>query len=266
MRVVKGILSALISFVILILVLILTLSYSTSYIIKNEILSGELKDKIVDEYIKTEDKEKSEVLKEMLELDESVEIIDEIINEFANYINTGNMKSKDKIVKDIQTFAIKNKALFEKLTGETFDEEKIKSKETYDEIAKSLDDAFKDAGDEIDGDAKDVIKVYSLFISNTVRLIIILSIVTLIMLLMLINWSLTDWMKYFGTSLLISGILFTILYILTNAFMYKLIEMLEITTTINLTILLVVGLCELFVGAILIVLKSLFTKTEKLTN
>ena len=125
---------------------------------------------------------------------------------------------------------------------------------------------FKDANDEIDGDARDVIKVYGLFISNITRLIIILSIVTLIMLLMLVNWSFTGWMKYFGTPVLLSGIIYTVLYGLATAFMYKLIEMLEITTTINLTILLVVGLGELFVGVMFIVLKSLFTKTEKLTN
>ena len=263
MRVIRGILSTIITIAIFCCIFVLSASYSTSYIIKNEILSGNLKDKIVDEYIKTDDQEKKEVLKEILDLEDSIDLIDETINEFINYANNGKYESKDKLIDNIINFAIKNKALIERLSGEKYTEEQLRSEKVRNDISKALDDEFEEATDKMEVEAKDVIKVYGLFISKTVRFMIIIAIIALILVLMLINWSFISWMNYFGTSVIISGSLFTILYILSTILMDKLLEVLDITTTINLTILLLVGLGELFIGVMFIVIKSLFTKENK---
>ena len=127
------------------------------------------------------------------------------------------------------------------------------------EIKKILTDDFKKIDNELGYSYTEAIKIYNKFISNNLIIILIILIVILILLLMVIKSSAYMWMFNYGIISILCGITICILY-LGLLIINKVINNLKFVSTINLNVILIIGIIEIIIGIFIIIIKKIIDK------
>ena len=263
MKVLKGLLSGIIGLLLFVLIVGLTFSYVMKSVLKKDILNGVVKDQVTKQYIKIEDEKVKEGIEELLGKNEVSDLAEELIDEYIKYTKDENYKVSDELVDKIVDFCVENKESISKFSKEELTEEKIRSKETYDNIKKTFDDGFKEVKKKL-GDGEVVVEVYGVIVSKTSRLIVVGIILGLIIIYSLLNWSFYKFLSPLGVSTIISGILYLGIYGLIMVFKDLILKSTELNINFNPKTILIAGIIELALGIIFIIIRDVIEKQNRL--
>ena len=245
------------------LIFTLTFVRSTKNFLEKDLITGVVKSTII-KAIKEENGEitekNKELLSSMLEDDESNNIIRIILDNIENYQkNKKDFKVSDSDVEKIYNYAIKYKDTIIEIssdkTKDMSDEEfkKIFSSENINKIANEM---YSNMDEDLNDNADIIISSYNWAVSDTAMIVLISSIIFFIILLFLINWSWFKWMIVPGVDLIISGILFSLLYTAGLLFNDIIVSTDLIEGGINFNSYLIWGVSELLIGIILVIIYS----------
>lgn len=264
MKALKIIGNILIGIILFCLIFALTFTQSTKKFLEKDLIMGVVKDRITNTIMEESgivtDKSK-ELLNEMLDDNESNNIVRMIIDNFDSYQNDKrNFKISDSDVEKIYSYATKYKSTIVQISGDkikNISDEEFKKIFSSENINKLANEIFSSIDNNI-GDGVDiVIKAYSKATSKTAIIILISSIVFFTILLLLINWSWYKWMITAGICLIASGLLIGLVYVAGAIFNDVIVSVdfiKEAIGEINLNGYLIWGLSELLIGILLIVM------------
>lgn len=254
----------LIGIILFALIFTLTFTRSTKNFLEKDLILGVVKGKITDtikaESGKITDQSK-ELLDDLLEDSESNNIVRIVIDNFENYQeNKTGFKVSDSDIEKIYSFAVKYKKTIVEIGGnkvKDISDEEFKKLFSSENINKLADEVFSSIDEDLGDSVDEVIKVYSKATSNTVMMVLIISIVVCVILLFVINWSWFKWMMITGIDLIISGLFISLIYVVGMVFndiIASTEEIKEIIGEINLNGYLIWGLSEFLIGVLLVVL------------
>ena len=261
MKVLRGVLTFIVSFVLAILITLFTTVSSVKNIIQNQLIVEGAKQIILAENGE-EAREYVDVIDEIVKSNGASEIVDSVLNEYTEYLETGDTELSDDTVNLIINFCVDNKEKIEKITGEEIDVNKINSEESKTELKEGFGDAVEEINIPRDIPVSSIIITYGKFTSNSFKQNLLIIILVLVVLLMLLSWSLYKWTKPLGTVLLTSGILVTILYLLIFVGTGIINKSLETQINIDANYLLISGIIEIVSGIILLVVYSIINKKK----
>lgn len=261
MKVLRGVLTFIVSFVLVILITLFTTVSSVKNIIQNQLIVEGAKQIILAENGE-EAREYVDVIDEIAKSNGASEIVDSVLNEYTEYLETGDTELSDDTVNLIINFCVDNKEKIEKITGEEIDVNKINSEESKKELKEGFGDAVEEINIPRDTPVSSIIITYGKFTSNSFKQNLLIIILVLVVLLMLLSWSLYKWTKPLGTVLLTSGILVTILYLLIFVGTGIINKSLETQVEIDANYLLIAGIVEIVSGIVLLVVYSIINKKK----
>lgn len=263
MKVLRGVLTFIISFVLVILITSVTITSSIKGIIQEELVGEVAKQAVLTQ---SEDKEEAQEIvtkiDEIMNYNGTSEMIDAAINEYTEYLDTGDTELSDENVELVINFFKENKENIEKITGEELDMNEIDSQESR----SNLRNGFKEAVNEIniprETPISSIIITYGKFTSQNFKTTMIMIIIGLVLLLALISWSLYKWTKPLGSVLITSGIFVLLVYLLISVGLGLLNSQFESKLDINTKHLLISGILQLVSGIILLVIYSIINKKK----
>ena len=272
MKTLRIISNILIGILLCVLIFSLTFIKSTKNFLEKDLILGVIKSSITNTIQEESGKLSShsqELLDNMLNNNDFDEIIDIAIDNFDNYrTDKINFKVSDSDTKKIVSYASKYKSTIIEISGnkiKNMTDEELKKIFSSENINGFANEIFRSVEKDF-GDSMDVaINIYNKATSNTVFIILLISIVFMITILLLINWSLYKWMLVVGIDLIISGLLIELIYIL-GLILNDIVNSVDILKKaigeISLVNYLVWGMFEVVVGIILIIIYNIVNKKK----
>jgi len=220
----KRIITTILTFIIILSITLLTISYSLKGILVNGVIKETVKYTITISSFKerndmptvTTDNEK---VNKILQSKEVQELMNKYLNKIINNLSSDDEIDEFEIEKDIINYLKDNKKEIEKITGKEVTDDQIeKTIELYEDkhISHNIEQAIKDARNNMTTKEKTILKGYSFLISNLFRGILFGIIILNLILISIINKSVTILIEKFSSSLLISGVFTTIIGIVSG--------------------------------------------------
>ena len=220
----KRIITTILTFIIILSITLLTISYSLKGILVNGVIKETVKYTITISSFKerndmptvTTDNEK---VNKILQSKEVQELMNKYLNKIINNLSRDDEIDEFEIEKDIINYLKDNKKEIEKITGKEVTDDQIeKTIELYEDkhISHNIEQAIKDARNNMTTKEKTILKGYSFLISNIFRGILFGIIILNLILISIINKSVTILIEKFASSLLISGVFTTIIGIVSG--------------------------------------------------
>lgn len=186
---------------------------------------------------------------------------DALIQKYIDLLISGmagnNIDSDINIDKDVITFIDNNKELLKEKLGVSDEQlEEFKKSENL----KKANDYFKEKVQEGNESNKNVVatfKVYNNLISDSLRIILVISIVVLIVIIGILKNSLLSLIKIVGIDLVITAILSIIVVAILN---FIIISVADLAITVNYSYGLIYGVVALVIGIIMIVSSNIYKK------
>lgn len=216
LRVIGNIIIGIILFSLIFTLLFVT---KTRDLIESDVLKETIKNVIDD--IENNDNDLTEsqkkVIDDMFKDSELSSMISMILKNYKEYINNPNYMVSQEDANKLHDFVKYYKNNIKDLSGENVSKMSDEEFDNYFNIEK-IDEFAKNAFKEFDKniEKKDIsiaIDAYSFATSKSIRLVLSFIIVFFIGLLILINWSPIKWMLVVGIDLIVSGVLFFMLYV-----------------------------------------------------
>lgn len=186
---------------------------------------------------------------------------DALIQKYIDLLISGmagnNIDSDINIDEDVITFIDNNKDLLKEKLGVSDEQlEEFKKSENL----KKANDYFKEKVQEGNESNKSVVttfKVYNNLISDSLRIILVISIVVLIVIIGILKNSLLSLIKIVGIDLVITAILSIIVVAILN---FIIISVADLAITVNYSYGLIYGIVALVIGIIMIVSSNIYKK------
>lgn len=186
---------------------------------------------------------------------------DALIQKYIDLLISGmagnNIDSDINIDEDVITFIDNNKDLLKEKLGVSDEQlEEFKKSENL----KKANDYFKEKVQEGNESNKSVVttfKVYNNLISDSLRIILVISIVVLIVIIGILKNSLLSLIKIVGIDLVITAILSIIVVAILN---FIIISVADLAFTVNYSYGLIYGIVALVIGIIMIVSSNIYKK------
>lgn len=260
MKVVKGILSSIIGISLFAIIFALSFVYILRGILKDDVFGTLIENKVLTEYSEEESKDAKRAVEELIGKNEVSELAGDIIDEYIKYTKDENYEVSDEIVDKIVEFCVANRKTIARISKEEVTEEKIRSDETRTNIKKSLNEVFPEIKKDIGENGDKILFVYNLLTGKLLKLSLFFAIVFLIVLLALINLSVYKWLTTFGITLIVSGIIYTSLYVLLMAVKEEVLRELNLDINLTPTIIIIIGGVELVFGILSIIIKRIIDR------
>lgn len=186
---------------------------------------------------------------------------DALIRKYIDLLISGmagnNIDSDINIDKDVITFIDNNKDLLKEKLGVSDEQlEGFKKSENL----KKANDYFKEKVQEGNESNKSVVttfRIYNNLISDSLRIILVISIVVLIVIIGILKNSLLSLIKIVGIDLVITAILSIIVVAILN---FIIISVADLAITVNYSYGLIYGIVALVIGIIMIVSSNIYKK------
>lgn len=186
---------------------------------------------------------------------------DALIQKYIDLLISGmagnNIDSDINIDKDVITFIDNNKELLKEKLGVSDEQlEEFKKSENL----KKANDYFKEKVQEGNESNKSVVttfRIYNNLISDSLRIILAISIIVLIVIIGILKNSLLSLIKVVGIDLVITAILSILIVTVLN---FIIISVADLAITVNYSYGLIYGIVALVIGIIMIVSSNLYKK------
>lgn len=186
---------------------------------------------------------------------------DTLIQKYIDLLISGmagnNIDSDINIDEDVITFIDNNKDLLKEKLGVSDEQlEEFKKSENL----KKANDYFKEKVQEGNESNKSVVttfRIYNNLISDSLRIILAISIIVLIVIIGILKNSLLSLIKVFGIDLVITAILSILIVTILN---FIIISVADLAITVNYSYGLIYGIVALVIGIIMIVSSNIYKK------
>lgn len=186
---------------------------------------------------------------------------DALIQKYIDLLISGmagnNIDSDINIDEDVITFIDNNKDLLKEKLGVSDEQlEEFKKSENL----KKANDYFKEKVQEGNENNKSVVttfRIYNNLISDSLRIILAISIIVLIVIIGILKNSLLSLIKVFGIDLVITAILSILIVTILN---FIIISVADLAITVNYSYGLIYGIVALVIGIIMIVSSNIYKK------
>ena len=263
MKVLRVIGNVLIGIILFCLILSLSLIKSTKNFLEKDLILGVVKTSLVETINKGADKIKSnekEIIDELFSDHETGEFVGMVIDNFNKYqLDKKSFSISEADAEKISSYLMKHKSEVIKISGDKVKDiadEEFKKLFSTENINKFANEIFEEVSDDIGSEIDKGIKVYNKITSDSVTIILIVSIIFCIILLALINWSVYKWMLVPGIDLIVSGLIMTLIFIggvLINDILSTKKAVHEAIGNISFSAYIIVGAIEVVLGIILVV-------------
>ena len=263
MKVLRVIGNVLIGIILFCLILSLSLIKSTKNFLEKDLILGVVKTSLVETINKGADKIKSnekEIIDELFSDHETGEFVGMVIDNFNKYqLDKKSFSISEADAEKISSYLMKHKSEVIKISGDKvkdISDEEFKKLFSTENINKFANEIFEEVSDDIGSEIDKGIKVYNKITSDSVTIILIVSIIFCIILLALINWSVYKWMLVPGIDLIVSGLIMTLIFIggvLINDILSTKKAVHEAIGNISFSAYIIVGAIEVVLGIILVV-------------
>ena len=273
MKVLKGFANFVLTVALISFLTCLSFTFIIKNVFQEEIITGIAIETIEDKYVESDElnltSEQKDIIKDILNKEETKEIIDIVIDNYLSYTVNENYNLSKKDYDVLFKYASEHMDAISKLS-ENVNIDEVKNNLTYDNINQMAKDGFalidSEGGIELSEDNIEAINIYARLVSSEVRGYILALIGFTILLLMLVNWSVSKWLLEAGISLIITGTFVNAIYGLSEL-MKDLLktegDIGKYIANIDLKYTLIIGVAEIAIGIALIVINSKINKLEK---
>ena len=265
MKFLKSFSTALLNILLFFIISILTLTIITKEVIQKELIGSLVKSMLISEAMNNDElKEKNEIL-EKIDNKEINDILNNLMNDYTKNSDEEGHKVSKETVDSIINYFINHEKELEELTNEDIDINEITSEESRKELEEELNKSM----DELDNNfntnvnIKDYLKMYNFFTSNLFKLTLVGFIIIILILLILITKQKDIVLSTIGASLSINGTIILlgylgIFYVLSKLSFEK--EVSVLFDTVDLKLVMIIGLIELILGIGLFILKAVLKR------
>ena len=255
----KKLLSFFIGLALMLMIGLLTTSILVKDVFQNQVIGSIVRTEMVSEAVNNSDFEGKNEINELLDDKELYNIIDDVVTDYVNSIGDEDYKVNEKTIDGIIDYVVDHQDELEKITGEKIDISEIKSEKSKQELTDAMNKSFADINN-ADSSVKKVIKGYGFITSNKFRALLIVGIIVSLLLLILLQGSVYDWLTTAGVSLITCGVFVSALYAVVSALAKAIAKNSDVPISINPTSIIIIGIIELGVGILLIIIKSIVKK------
>lgn len=207
MKALRKIVLVLLNFVLFSLVFMLVFSFSLKNFFSEAFLSDIVKEKLSSEL--TSDLDNESRIKEVLESEEANKFIDEYINKTLDgVVDTSSLNDID-MGDDLLDFIRENKSRLEEEIGFSISMDKVEEllqSDSYKKLEDSYKETVKKVSSSVPESQKKLIKLYNFLLSVKFKVIVSILIIIILILMSLLEKTLYKWLKYLGTTAILSGI------------------------------------------------------------
>ena len=252
---IKRIVTILLHFIIVISISLLIISFSIKDILVNGVIKETIKSSITISNFKESNSTQiittnNDEVNKILQSREVQELMNKYLDKIINDISSDKEIDNYEIEKDIINYLKNNKGEIEKITGKKITKEQIEqTEELYrdNHISRSIENSIKDYKDNITTKEKTILKGYSFVISNTFRIIMTLFIIINLLLIALINKKIIILIESLGKTMLLSGIINSLIGIISGI----IIRSKTGIKTVNTTSLIIISIIIATIGLII---------------
>jgi hypothetical protein len=242
-------------------VMVLVFAIASKDIVQNNVLIAAVKESIKEEANEEEKKQIDELVDRVASYPEVNQLLDSFLDDYVNYRST--RKVSDKTVDQLIDFFDNHKEDVEKMVGGEIDLDKLHTPEVRKQIEEGFDEVLKTSTDESYDTLIEVATTYNKISSNRYWLMLTFTMILLIVIIALIQWSTYKWMRNFGIILTSASIITLIIYSILVALSGVITEHLSTSISISSYVLLYSALIELIVGIALQVIHNILKNKEQ---
>ena len=218
--------------IVTLIITILTIAAITllliSFNLKNILVNGVIKETLKTTITVSNFKEGNEISKvttnneevnKLLESKEVQELMNKYLDKIINNLSSDDEIDEYEIEKDVINFLKENRQEIEEITGKEITNEQIdKTIELYEDnhISHSVEKAIKEAKENMTTKEKTALKGYSFIISTVFKILMFIVIIINLVLISVINKSHFMWINTLGVSMFTSGLLTTLIALITS--------------------------------------------------
>ena len=221
---IKRIITFVLTFLIVLSKLLLLISFNLKRILVNGVIKETIKTTITVSNFKEGNEipkvvTDNEEVNKILESKEVEDLMNKYLDKIINNLSSDEEIDEYEIEKDVINFLKENRQEIEDITGKEITNEQIeKTKELYEDnhISHSVEKAIKEAKENMTTKEKTVLKGYSFIISTLFKVLMFILIVINLVLISVINKSYFMWINTLGNSMFMSGLLTTLIALITS--------------------------------------------------
>lgn len=221
---IKRIITFVLTFLIVLSISLLLISFNLKRILVNGVIKETIKTTITVSNFKEGNEipkvvTDNEEVNKILESKEVQELMNKYLDKIINNLSSDEEIDEYEIEKDVINFLKENKEEIEEITGKEITNEQIeKTKELYEDnhISHSVEKAIKEAKENMTTKEKTALKGYSFIISTLFKVLMFILIVINLVLISVINKSYFMWINTLGNSMFMSGLLTTLIALITS--------------------------------------------------
>lgn len=221
---IKRIITLVLSFMIVIAITLLLISFNLKSILVNGVIKETIKTTITIGTFKEGNEipkvtTNNEEVNKLLESKEVQDLMNKYLDKIINNLSSDEEIDEYEIEKDVISFLKENKEEIEEITGKEITNEQIdKTIELYEDnhISHSVEKAIKEAKENMTTKEKAALKGYSFIISTVFKVLMFILIIINLVLISVINKSRFMWINTLGVSMFTSGLLTTLIALITS--------------------------------------------------
>lgn len=221
---IKRIITFVLTFLIVLSISLLLISFNLKRILVNGVIKETIKTTITVSNFKEGNEipkvvTDNEEVNKILESKEVEDLMNKYLDKIINNLSSDEEIDEYEIEKDVINFLKENRQEIEDITGKEITNEQIeKTKELYEDnhISHSVEKAIKEAKENMTTKEKTVLKGYSFIISTLFKVLMFILIVINLVLISVINKSYFMWINTLGNSMFMSGLLTTLIALITS--------------------------------------------------
>ena len=221
---IKRIITFVLTFLIVLSISLLLISFNLKRILVNGVIKETIKTTITVSNFKEGNEipkvvTDNEEVNKILESKEVEDLMNKYLDKIINNLSSDEEIDEYEIEKDVINFLKENRQEIEDITGKEITNEQIeKTKELYEDnhISHSVEKAIKEAKENMTTKEKTVLKGYSFIISTLFKVLMFIIIVINLVLISVINKSYFMWINTLGNSMFMSGLLTTLIALITS--------------------------------------------------
>ena len=217
MKILKKIIFGLLNLILFSLVFMLVFSFSLKNFFSEAFLGSIVKEKLSSELVSDLDDDSK--IKEVLESEEANKFIDDYINKTLDgVVDTSSLDGID-MGDDLLAFIRENKSRLEEEIGFSVPMDKVEEllqSDSYKKLEDSYKETVKKVSDSVPESQKKLIKLYNFLLSVKFKVIVSILIIIILILMALLEKSLYKWLKYLGTTTILSAIFIGIMIVIAK--------------------------------------------------
>ena len=260
MKLLRGPFNFILGFVLLVLIIALSIAFKAKSFVEKDFLIPAFKEMLVQGINQSDlKKDETKLLTKIIEDDDFEKIMKRAVFNFKDYFTNKDYSLSKDDYELVLNYVLRYREELNALEETDYSEEKIRELLNYNDtndMVKELFDGVYEGADR--SDVNKAISIYNKVTSTGIKTILFLSIVMVLVLITIVNWSFYKWLVITGTDLILSGFLFLSIFGLLYEAKTKLIQstdesVIAVMNSVNIKGILFMAFIEITIGVLMII-------------